>query len=132
MNFSMILIVQKILRFNNGSQVYSTPIWRVALTSVIQTKDSIKDSFHWLCYRPNKYGQCKKPKGLYVVKISPVMAKLIDTMLQPKYDQCKINPDQNTRNKMALLMERKYTKAMTEKCRLCKRCLFYKKIYPKD
>ena len=25
-----------------------------------------------------------------------------------------INPDQNTRNKMALLMERKYTKAMTE------------------
>ncbi|NCB43586.1 MAG: hypothetical protein EOM59_13350 [Clostridia bacterium] len=48
------------------------------------------------------------------MKISPVMARLIDGMLQPKYDQCKINPDQNTRNKMALLMERKYTKAMTE------------------
>lgn len=52
------------------------------------------------------------------MKISPVMAKLIDGMLQPKYDQCKINPDQTTRNKMALLMERKYTKAImdNEKC----------------
>ena len=43
------------------------------------------------------------------------MARLIDGMLQPKYDQCKINPDQTTRDKMALLMERKYTKAMTDK-----------------
>lgn len=52
------------------------------------------------------------------MKISPVMARLIDGMLQPKYDQCKINPDQTTRNKMALLMERKYTKAImdNEKC----------------
>lgn len=52
------------------------------------------------------------------MKISPIMAKLIDGMLQPKYDQCKINPDQITRDKMAFLMERKYTKAMTnnEKC----------------
>lgn len=52
------------------------------------------------------------------MKISSVMAKLIDGMLQPKYDQCKINPDQTTRNKMALLMERKYTKAImdNEKC----------------
>ena len=52
------------------------------------------------------------------MKISPVMAKLIDNMLQPKYDQCKINPDQSTRDKMAYLMERKYTKAIldNEKC----------------
>ena len=52
------------------------------------------------------------------MKISPVMAKLIDTMLQPKYDQCKLNPDQITRDKMAYLMERKYTKAImdNEKC----------------
>ena len=49
------------------------------------------------------------------MKISPVMAKLIDGMLQPKYDQCKINPDQTTRDKMALLMERKYTKAIVDK-----------------
>ena len=48
------------------------------------------------------------------MKISPTMAKLIDAMLQPKYDQCNINPDQTVRNKMALLMEKKYTKAMTE------------------
>lgn len=52
------------------------------------------------------------------MKISPVMAKLIDGMLQPKYDQCKLNPDQITRDKMAFLMERKYTKAIldNEKC----------------
>ena len=48
------------------------------------------------------------------MKISPTMARLIDIMLQPKYDQCNINPDQTVRNKMALLMEKKYTKAMTE------------------
>lgn len=52
------------------------------------------------------------------MKISPTMAMLIDNMLQPKYDQCKINPDQTIRIKMALLMERKYNKAIVdhEKC----------------
>lgn len=47
-----------------------------------------------------------------------MMATLINNMLQPKYDQCKINPDQTIRTKMALLMERKYNKAIVdhEKC----------------
>lgn len=49
-----------------------------------------------------------------IVKISPMMATLINNMLQPKYEQCNLNPDQTVRNKMALLMERKYTKAMFE------------------
>lgn len=68
------------------------------------------------------------------MKISPTMAKLIDAMLQPKYNQCNINPDQTIRNKMALLMEKKYTKAMIDNADYVKGVYsirdFIKKISP--